>query len=160
MNQVLFWIPIKTDWTPQGIPIYGFGLMLFLAFVISTYLAGRRAERQGIPGERLQDIEHLLRQLTRRHEHEGHRVAGSRRRESLQHRQPERERLARAGLRLAAHVAAGERVFDGGLLDGEGLADALGREGIDEFGAQAEFRERGHALLFLSNVDAGWPRTR
>jgi phosphatidylglycerol---prolipoprotein diacylglyceryl transferase len=56
MNQVLFWIPIKTDWTPQGIPVYGFGLMLFLAFVISTYLAGRRAERQGIPGERLQDL--------------------------------------------------------------------------------------------------------
>lgn len=56
MNQVLFWIPIKTDWTPQGIPIYGFGLMLFLAFVISTYLAGRRAERQGIPGERMQDL--------------------------------------------------------------------------------------------------------
>src|SRR5262249_47577628 len=56
MNQVLFWIPVKTDWTPQGIPVYGFGLMLFLAFVISTYLAGRRAERQGIPGERMQDL--------------------------------------------------------------------------------------------------------
>jgi hypothetical protein len=108
----------------------------------------------------LQDVEHLLRQLTGGHEHEGDGVAGTRGLESLQHRQAERERLARAGLRLAAHVAAGECVFDGGLLDGEGLADALGREGIDEFGAQAEFRERGHALLFLSNVDSGWPRTR
>src|SRR5436309_14338342 len=56
MNQVLFWIPVKTNWTPPGIPVYGFGLMLFLAFVISTYLAGRRAERQGIPGERMQDL--------------------------------------------------------------------------------------------------------
>ena len=54
--------------------------------------------------------------------------------DGLQHRQPEGERLARAGAGLAAHVVAGERVGDGGLLDGEGVVDALGREGVDELG--------------------------
>lgn len=50
MDQVLFWIPIKTEWTPDGIPIYGFGTMLFLVFVVTTWLAGFRAERYGMPG--------------------------------------------------------------------------------------------------------------
>src|SRR5262245_848441 len=56
MNQVLFWIPIETSWTPQGIPVYGFGTMLVLALIVSTFLATRRAQRQGIPGERIQDL--------------------------------------------------------------------------------------------------------
>jgi phosphatidylglycerol:prolipoprotein diacylglycerol transferase len=56
MYQVLFRIPIKTALTPEGIPIYGFGLMLFLAFVVCTWLAGRRAEKEGIARERLQDL--------------------------------------------------------------------------------------------------------
>jgi prolipoprotein diacylglyceryltransferase len=56
MYQVLFRIPIKTAWMPDGIPIYGFGLMLFLAFVICTWLAGRRAQKEGIAKERLQDL--------------------------------------------------------------------------------------------------------
>jgi prolipoprotein diacylglyceryltransferase len=38
------------------VPVYGFGLMLFLAFVVCTWLAGRRAERVGIPKERIQDL--------------------------------------------------------------------------------------------------------
>src|SRR5262245_35620068 len=49
MDQVLFWIPIKTSWTPDGIPIYGFGTMLFVVFVVTTWLAGYRAERYGLP---------------------------------------------------------------------------------------------------------------
>jgi phosphatidylglycerol:prolipoprotein diacylglycerol transferase len=56
MRQVLFWIPIRTEWTPNGIPIYGFGLMLFLAFVACMWLAGRKAEKEGIAKERLQDL--------------------------------------------------------------------------------------------------------
>jgi prolipoprotein diacylglyceryltransferase len=39
-----------------GLPIYGFGMMLFLAFVVCTWLASRRAERVGIPRERIQDL--------------------------------------------------------------------------------------------------------
>src|SRR5438105_9245211 len=57
MQQVLFRIPIKVPgWMPEGIPIYGFGMMLFLAFVLCTWLAGRRAEREGIPRQLLQDL--------------------------------------------------------------------------------------------------------
>jgi phosphatidylglycerol:prolipoprotein diacylglycerol transferase len=50
MQQVLFRIP----WI--GFPIYGFGLMLFVAFVLCTWLAGRRAEREGIRKEQIQDM--------------------------------------------------------------------------------------------------------
>jgi phosphatidylglycerol:prolipoprotein diacylglycerol transferase len=57
MQQVLFRIPIHIpDWTPDGIPIYGFGMMLFLTFVICTWLAGRRAEQEGIAKEFIQDL--------------------------------------------------------------------------------------------------------
>jgi phosphatidylglycerol:prolipoprotein diacylglycerol transferase len=57
MQQVLFRIPIKIPgWIPEGIPIYGFGTMLFLAFVICTWLASRRAEKEGIRKESLQDL--------------------------------------------------------------------------------------------------------
>lgn len=56
MRQVLFWIPIKTDWTPNGIPIYGFGLMLFITFVVTTWMASRRAEKDGIARQHLQDL--------------------------------------------------------------------------------------------------------
>ena len=56
MQQVLFWIPIKLAWFPNGIPIYGFGTMLFLAFVICTWLVSRWAYRTGVSKERLQDL--------------------------------------------------------------------------------------------------------
>ncbi|MCS6850499.1 MAG: prolipoprotein diacylglyceryl transferase [Gemmataceae bacterium] len=56
MRQVLFYIPLRTDWTPHGIPIYGFGLMLFVAFLVATWLAGRRARQEGVPPERIQDL--------------------------------------------------------------------------------------------------------
>src|SRR5438876_904817 len=45
MQQVLFWIPNQ-----NGIPIYGFGTMFFIVFVVTTWLAGYRAERYAIPG--------------------------------------------------------------------------------------------------------------
>src|SRR5438309_8007942 len=56
MQQVLLRIPIHTDWTPDGIPIYGYGLMLFLAFVACTWLASRLARREGIAPEHVQDL--------------------------------------------------------------------------------------------------------
>jgi prolipoprotein diacylglyceryltransferase len=56
MYQVLFRIPLRTALSPDGIPIYGFGLMLFVAFVVCTWLAGRRAQREGIAKEHLQDL--------------------------------------------------------------------------------------------------------
>jgi prolipoprotein diacylglyceryltransferase len=39
-----------------GLPVYGFGMMLFLAFLVCTWLAGRRAERAGISPQRIQDL--------------------------------------------------------------------------------------------------------
>jgi prolipoprotein diacylglyceryltransferase len=56
MRQVLFRIPIHTSWTPDGIPIYGYGVMLFLAFVACTWLASRRARKEGINPEHIHDL--------------------------------------------------------------------------------------------------------
>jgi len=39
-----------------GLPIYGFGMMLFLAFVVCNWVAGRRAEGEGVPKEVVQDL--------------------------------------------------------------------------------------------------------
>jgi len=41
---------------PQGLPIYGFGMMLFLSFLVCTWLAGRRAESEGVAREHIQDV--------------------------------------------------------------------------------------------------------
>lgn len=56
MHQVLFRIPIHTSYTPDGIPIYGYGFMLFVTFIACTWLAGRRAEKEGIAREHVQDL--------------------------------------------------------------------------------------------------------
>ena len=50
MQQVFFRLPF-VDW-----PIFGYGLMLFLAFIACTWLAGRRGERVGIKKETIQDF--------------------------------------------------------------------------------------------------------
>ena len=52
MQPILFRIPITAD----GIPVYGFGMMLFVTFLATTWLAGRRAEKVGIPREVIQDL--------------------------------------------------------------------------------------------------------
>ncbi len=56
MHQILFRIPLKFGWFPDGIPIYGFGMMLFLAFMACTWLATRRGAKVGISGDTIADI--------------------------------------------------------------------------------------------------------
>jgi prolipoprotein diacylglyceryltransferase len=61
MRQVLIRIPIKPfDWLPEGwpseLPIYGFGMMLFITFLVTTWLASRRATKEGIAPQHLQDL--------------------------------------------------------------------------------------------------------
>lgn len=53
MRQVLFRIP---PWSDDGLPIYGFGLMLFITFVACTWVAGKRAEKEGISKQIIQDL--------------------------------------------------------------------------------------------------------
>jgi prolipoprotein diacylglyceryltransferase len=55
MRQVLFHLPIYI-FNDQGIPIFGYGTMLFLAFVACTFLATWLARREGIAKEYLQDL--------------------------------------------------------------------------------------------------------
>jgi phosphatidylglycerol:prolipoprotein diacylglycerol transferase len=57
MKQVLFWIPLSglSENLPD-IPIYGYGAMLFVAFVLCTWLACRLAAREGIAPQRIQDL--------------------------------------------------------------------------------------------------------
>ncbi|HEY7158887.1 MAG TPA: prolipoprotein diacylglyceryl transferase family protein [Gemmataceae bacterium] len=49
-------VHFAADKLRDGLPIYGFGMMLFLAFLICTWLAGRRAESEGVARERIQDL--------------------------------------------------------------------------------------------------------
>src|ERR1700677_3897291 len=44
------------DKLPDSLPIYGFGAMLFLAFVSCTWLAAVLSKREGIDFERVQDL--------------------------------------------------------------------------------------------------------
>src|SRR5262245_19600191 len=53
MQQVLFRLPIYW-FGEEVIPIYGYGFMLFLAFVLCTWLGCRLGARQGIPPPRMQ----------------------------------------------------------------------------------------------------------
>src|SRR5580704_3383443 len=56
MRQVLFDIPL--DWLHPGwhIPIYGYGLMLFLAYLLCGALARRLCKWQGIDGTLMNDL--------------------------------------------------------------------------------------------------------
>jgi phosphatidylglycerol---prolipoprotein diacylglyceryl transferase len=58
MQQVLFTLPIFTNsFPPNGIPMYGFGAMLFVCFVAVTLWGSRRAKRTAdMPPERFQDM--------------------------------------------------------------------------------------------------------
>ena len=58
MQQVLFTLPVfKSTFPPDGIPMYGFGAMLFVCFVTVTLWGSRRAKRTAdMPPERFQDM--------------------------------------------------------------------------------------------------------
>jgi prolipoprotein diacylglyceryltransferase len=57
MRQVIVWIPLKFgNLLPHGIPIYGYGLMLMIAFIVCPWVAGRRAARLGIRKEIIHDL--------------------------------------------------------------------------------------------------------
>jgi prolipoprotein diacylglyceryltransferase len=63
MQQVLFHIPFTAGLfgNPAGIPVYGFGMMLFLTFVLAAMVWGpRRVAKVGLPRDRLQDLAILL----------------------------------------------------------------------------------------------------
>jgi phosphatidylglycerol:prolipoprotein diacylglycerol transferase len=57
MQQILFHIPLHSlfSFLPD-VPVYGYGLMLFLSFVCCTWLAIRLAARDGITRDVIQDL--------------------------------------------------------------------------------------------------------
>ena len=61
MYQVIFRIPVRVfdwmpSWLPDSIPIFGYGLMLFCAFLATTWLASWRARKEGINKVHIQDL--------------------------------------------------------------------------------------------------------
>ena len=62
MQQVLFYLPFTDGlFPPNGVPVYGFGAMLFFTFVLIAMVWGpRRCERIGLPRDRLQDLAIVL----------------------------------------------------------------------------------------------------
>jgi len=62
MHQVLFHIPFTSGWVPpDGVPLYGFGAMLFLTFLLTAMIWGpRRVVKVGMPKEKLQDMAIVL----------------------------------------------------------------------------------------------------
>ena len=111
-----------------------------------------------VVGDRFEHLGHLHGQLTGRYEHEPERAAGGRPLDDpRQHRHAERQRLARAGARPAAHVVAGEGDGDRRALDLERLGEAGGGEaGVDALG-HAELGESGRRL---DGREGGDPRQR
>src|SRR5215211_3642007 len=59
MQQVLFHLPIFKDWfPPDGLPVNGFGVMLFITFIACVWILGHLAVKWGtkLPKERVQDL--------------------------------------------------------------------------------------------------------
>ena len=57
MQQVLFNIPLfKSAFPPDGIPVYGFGAMLFVTFILVTWWGDDPARPIGMPPARFQDF--------------------------------------------------------------------------------------------------------
>ena len=56
MQQVLFRIPDPTGNFPDGFPIHGYGVMLFITFMVCIWFARRHSARAGIPKDRLWDL--------------------------------------------------------------------------------------------------------
>ncbi|MBI3822516.1 MAG: prolipoprotein diacylglyceryl transferase [Planctomycetes bacterium] len=57
MRQVLFDIPL--EWLKEGwhLPVYGYGAMLFLAFIFCNWMARRMCRREGIDEQYVADLE-------------------------------------------------------------------------------------------------------
>ena len=118
--------------------------LLDLALDVGTAVDGHDAE-PGLGGQRLEHLAHLHGQLTGGDEHQGPgtpRLGGAGGHGPLEQRDAEGQGLARAGLGLAAHVPTGQGVGDGHGLDGEGVGDPLGGQGLDQGGVDAEGGER------------------
>jgi phosphatidylglycerol:prolipoprotein diacylglycerol transferase len=61
MLQVLFYIPLHSvSASLPDIPVYGYGMMLFLAYVLCSWLAGRLATREGIDRKVFSDLAIVL----------------------------------------------------------------------------------------------------
>lgn len=57
MRQVLFTVPIfPSVFPPNGLPVYGFGAMLFVAFLVVTWWGTVRAKKIGMEPARFQDL--------------------------------------------------------------------------------------------------------
>ncbi len=57
MQQVLLTIPVfESMFPPDGIPIYGFGAMLFVTFIMVTWWGTARAKKIGMEAPRFQDF--------------------------------------------------------------------------------------------------------
>src|SRR5437868_13635220 len=57
MQQVLFTIPIlKGMFPPDGIPVYGFGAMLFVTFIAVVWWGTTRAKKVGMEATKFQDF--------------------------------------------------------------------------------------------------------
>jgi phosphatidylglycerol---prolipoprotein diacylglyceryl transferase len=59
MQQVLFHLPFfKESFPPDGFPVHGFGLMLFITFFVAVYYIGKRVVvcRTGMPKEKVEPL--------------------------------------------------------------------------------------------------------
>jgi hypothetical protein len=97
-----------------------------------------------VPGEGVEHIGNLQRELTGRHEDQRQwPVRLGRARQAGEQRNAERERLAGTCSGSAAHVAAGHRDGNGPGLDRERLGEANRGDGGVDFGGNAERGETG-----------------
>jgi phosphatidylglycerol:prolipoprotein diacylglycerol transferase len=62
MQQVLFFLPIHSSWwDARGVPVYGFGAMLFVTFVVTAMIWGpSRGRKVGMPDGRMIDLAIVL----------------------------------------------------------------------------------------------------
>ncbi len=58
MQQVFFRIPIFQSWFPDGLPIHGFGVMLFITFILGVWFLVKRSKATGVslPRDKAQDM--------------------------------------------------------------------------------------------------------
>ena len=96
-----------------------------------------------VVGELGQFLLHLRGQFARRHQDQGHRLAGTGLGEARHQGKAEGQGLAGAGDGLADDVAPGQGVGKRGLLNGEGFGDAALFQALDQIGRHAE-RGEGH----------------